>query len=464
MLNPKILLVGAVLWWTAGGAHAATATAPILVGAAKLDITPELPIRLSGYQGRADEATRAETRLYARALAIGGGDAAGAAKPAVVITVELIGVGAETTEAVAAALAKSHGIERARVAICATHVHSGPALADVLPFMFSKDLPAEETGRIERYTAKLRTQLVAVAQAALADRKPGQLAWGEGTADVAAQRRVIVDGKWKAFGVDPKGPVDHALPVLRAVDPRGAIRAVLLNYACHCTTLEGKDNYLHGDWAGLAAQQLERTHAGAVALVAIGCGADANPHPRGAPAVAGHGAKIAAEVERVLAGAMRPLGGVTAAQRRDIALPLDPVPTREALQARTGKGARVASAYAAQQHLATLDAGRPLATSVPYPVQAWSFGGELTMVFLAGEVVAEYGLRLKRELGGRGVWVNAYANAVPCYIPSRRMYPEGGYEVDASMDYYGWPARLAEGTEDLIVGTVRALAAEAAAK
>jgi len=463
MLNPKCLVVGAV-WLAMIGRALAAAAAPTWIGTAKLDITPELPIRLSGYQGRADEANRAETRLYARALAIGGGDGAGAAKPAVVITVELIGVGAETTEAVAAALAKSHGIDRARVAICATHVHSGPALADVLPFMFSKDLPAEETGRIERYTAKLRTQLVAVAQAALADRKPGQLAWGEGTADVAAQRRVIVDGKWKAFGVDPKGPVDPALPVLRAADARGGIRAVLLNYACHCTTMEGKDNYLHGDWAGLAAQQLEQAHAGAVALVAIGCGADANPNPRGAPAVAGHGAKIAAEVERVLAGTMRPLGAVTAAQRRDIALPLDPAPTREALQARTGKGARVASAYAAEKHLATLAAGKPLATSVPYPVQTWEFGRDLTMVFLAGEVVAEYSLRLKRELGGRGVWVNAYANAVPCYIPSRRMYPEGGYEVDSSMDYYGWPARLAEGTEDLIIGTVRSLATGAAAR
>ncbi len=457
----KSLVLGAV--WLAAICRVGAATGPTTwVGAAKLDITPDLPIRLSGYQGRADEANRAETRLHARALAIGGGDGAGATKPAVLITVELIGVGAETTEIVAAALAKSHGLERARVAICATHVHSGPALADVLPFMFSKDLPADETERIARYTAKLRTQLVAVAQAALADRKPGQLAWGEGTADVAAQRRVIVDGKWKAFGVDEKGPVDRALPVLRAADARGGIRAVLLNYACHCTTMEGKDNYLHGDWAGLAAQRLEEAHAGAVALVAIGCGADANPNPRGAPAVAGHGAKIAAEVERVLAGTLRPLGAVTTARRRELALPLDAAPTREALQARTGKGARVASAYAAEKHLATLAAGKPLATRVPYPVQTWEFGRDLAMVFLAGEVVAEYSLRLKRELGGRGLWVNAYANAVPCYIPSRRMYPEGGYEVDASMDYYGWPARLAEGTEDLIVGAVRTMVADEA--
>ena len=31
------------------------------------------------------------------------------------------------------------------------------------------------------------------------------------------------------------------------------------------------------------------------------------------------------------------------------------------------------------------------------------------------------------------LWINAYANDLPCYIASRRIYPQGGYEVDRSM-------------------------------
>ena len=92
---------------------------------------------------------------------------------------------------------------------------------------------------------------------------------------------------------------------------------------------------------------------------------------------------------------------------------------------------------------------------IPYTVQVWNFGDELAMVFLAGEVVAEYALRLKRELDGARLWVNAYSNSLPCYIPSKRMFPEGGYEVDTSMDYYAWPTRLAIGTEDQIIRTVQ---------
>ncbi|MBI5766780.1 MAG: neutral/alkaline non-lysosomal ceramidase N-terminal domain-containing protein [Verrucomicrobia bacterium] len=438
---------------------AAETGAPVVqVGVAKIDITPELPIRLSGYQSRATEASAAEMRLQARALAIG----SDAQRPAVLITVELIGVGEETTAAVAAALRTKHGLERARVAICATHIHTGPALADVLPFMFSRDLPEDEQARIARYTAVLREKLVTVAEAALADRRPARLAWSEGRTDFAAQRRVIVDGKWKSFGVTPGGPVDHALPVLRVSDEQGRVRAVFLSYACHCTTLEGKDNYLHGDWAGDAAVRVERAWPGAVALVALGCGADANPNPRGAPAVAGHGEKIAAEVQRLLAAPMRPLAAVSEARRRAFELDLDHAVTREELRTRAADPKRVTIAYAAKKFLAELDAGRALPQAVPYAVQTWAFGRELTMVFLAGEIVSEYSLRLRRELDGGRLWVNGYANSVPSYIASKRMFAEGGYEVDGSMDYYGWPTRLAIGTEDRIVQAVRELAPEAA--
>jgi hypothetical protein len=446
------LLVGFVLLAASPGA-AEPRGESVLVGSAKVDITPDGPIRLSGYGSRTTETDRVETRLYARALAIG----SDAQKPAVLITVELIGIGEESSEAVAAALQSRHGIERARVAICATHVHSGPAVSDVLPYMFSQDLPADQVERIARYTSGLRTKLIEVAGRALADRKPARLAWSEGRADFAVQRRVIADGKWKNFGVTPGGSVDHVLPVLRVADERGTVKAVLTSYACHCTTVDGGDNFIHHDWAGDAARRVEESHAGAVAMVAIGCGADANPNPRGLTAVTGHGEKLANEVARLLAGPMRPLGPVTTASYRRISLDLDHPVTREELQARVVPGPRAQASYPAKKFLEQLDAGRALPTAVPYPVSTWVFGGDLAMVFLAGEVVAEYSLRLRRELDGARLWVNAYANSVPCYIPSKAMFAEGGYEVDGSMDYYGWPTRLAIGTEDKVIGTVHEL-------
>jgi len=106
--------------------------------------------------------------------------------------------------------------------------------------------------------------------------------------------------------------------------------------------------------------------------------------------------------------------------------------------------------------LERLDRGVEPPTSFPYTIQTWAFGDDLGMVFLSGEVVVDYSLRLKRELGD-DLWVTAYANDVPCYVASRRVIGEGGYEVDGSMPTFDKPTRLALGTEDLIVETVEGL-------
>jgi putative membrane-bound dehydrogenase-like protein len=53
--------------------------------------------------------------------------------------------------------------------------------------------------------------------------------------------------------------------------------------------------------------------------------------------------------------------------------------------------------------------------------------------------------------------VSAYANDVPCYIPSVRILQEGGYEAESSLWYYDRPARLAPESEELIIKAVHEL-------
>jgi hypothetical protein len=426
----------------------ALAAAPVPVGAARIDITPELPIRLTGYTNRPTEADRVGERIQARALAIGGD----AEEPALVIVAEVLAVPERLTEAVVAGIRARHPVPRERIAVCVTHQHTGPVIAGTAPFMFSRDLPADELARIERYAATLERKLIEVALAALANRRPAELSWAQGRVDFAVNRRRIVDGKAVGYTDQPGGPVDHALPVMRAAEAGGSVRAVLLNYACHCTTLKGGDNYVHPDWAGDAARRIETSHPDAVALVAIGCGADSDPQPRGLAAVGRHGRTIADEVARLFAGKMRPIGGVSRASFRRLEIPFDREVTRAELESRLSLP--VMTSYPARKFIAELDAGRALPKAVPYPVQTWRFGGDLAMVFLGGEVVAEYALRLRRELGADRVWINAYANSVPCYIPSTRVLAEGGYEAERAMDFYGLPTRLVGDVEERIISTV----------
>ncbi len=417
-------------------------SAPLLsIGAARIDITPRAPIRLAGYAQRVARTWEVVRPLHARALAIGSGEA----DTVLLITMDLAKVTEEISDVVAEALWKKHRIERSRIALCATHTHTGPSLRGMKLY---KDVTAEDLAAVARYTEWLQDQLISVAGAALAARQPARLSWGEGRAGFAVNRRKIENGKWVGFGTVPDGPADHTLPVMAAKDSQGNLLAAFVSYACHCTTLGGAA-VIHSDWAGEAAMKVESSHPGAIALIGQGCGGDANPWPRGsAEAASTNGKEIAAEVERLLATSLRPLGPVTATRYRRIELPLDRVGFTDAQRKTVSVEATVPT---------PVTAGWPSPSAVPYPVQTWIFGKDLAMVFLGGEVVSEYSLRLRREMAPERLWVNAYANSVPCYIPSKRMYPEGGYEVENSMLKQGWPARLAIETEDRVIDTVRSL-------
>ena len=86
-------------------------------------------------------------------------------------------------------------------------------------------------------------------------------------------------------------------------------------------------------------------------------------------------------------------------------------------------------------------------------MQAWRLGKDLTVVLLGGEVVVDYALRLKKELGP-GLWPMGYANDVMAYIPSLRVLKEGGYEGETSMIPYGQPTRWSEQVEAQIIESV----------
>jgi hypothetical protein len=410
------------------------------VGAAKIDITPDFPVRLSGYGGRRDEADSVEQRIWAKALAIRNGTES----PAVLITVDNCGVPDYMTEAVAAELKQTAAVPRERFVICSTHTHSAPYLSGVLRTLFGVPISEAHLENIDRYSHELTEKLKQVAKSALADLRLGSLSWGEGRVGFADNRRT------------KGGPVDHALPMLRAVGANGELRAILTSYACHCTTLGVDFNAVCGDWAGYASGYIEADYPDATALVAIGCAGDANPAPRtGLNFARQHGHAIAAEVNRLLGSDLTTIEGKLTGQVKCIDLPFDTLPTRQEWEKRVEGGGAIG--YHAQIQLDRLDRGEALQTVLPYPIQIWTFGDELAVVFLPGEAVVDYSIRLKRECDASRLWVNAYCNDVPCYIPSRRILREGGYEGERAMIYYDRPTRFAPVVEDMIVRTVHEL-------
>jgi putative membrane-bound dehydrogenase-like protein len=403
--------------------------ADIRAGVAQIDITPDYPVRLSGFGGRRTESEGIWRHIKAGALAL---------DDVVWLAVDNLGVPSSMT----AEVAKRLGIPVEQLAISCTHTHTAPMLAGVAPTLFGVPIPPEHQAHIDRYTRELTNKLTEVAKAAIADRKPAKLSWGVGSVGFAINRRT------------KGGPTDHDLPMLAVHGEDGKIRAVVVSYACHCVTLA--HNKIGGDWAGCARDAIQDAHPGTIVLVTIGCGADQNPDTRGPgdntePAEI-QGRAIAGEVDKLLKQFLAPVRGPIVANARNVDLPFV-VPTRAQWEEKAKRTDAIG--YHAKVNLARLDKGEQLTSQIDYAARTWTFGDDLAMAFLPGEVVVDYGSRLKKELDGRRFWVTAYSNDSPCYIPSERVLKEGGYEGGGAMVYYDKPGPFQPGLEDKIVGAVK---------
>ncbi len=419
-------------------------------GVGRADITPDAPIWMAGYGNRNKPSEGVDHPLSVKALAL----QYDREPPLLLITADIIGFNRELAEEIAGQLHKRYKLPRENILLAASHTHTGPVIGYNLKGMF--ELKEKDAAAVKQYAIKLVERTLEAATAALAKTEPVRLSFGRGKATFAMNRRVFRPGGVN-FGVNPDGPVDHEVPVLRIDDAQGKVKAIVFGYACHCTTLGGDHYRIGGDWAGYAQDYLERAHPGATALFITGCGGDANPEPRGKLDFARqHGLEIAGAVSRVLTGRRTAVQGKLKAALERVDLPLAKAPTRAEYEKRL-KDKNVFIQRHARRFLDMMDRGEPLPTSYPCPVQAWQLGKDLTLVALGGEVVVDYALRLKRELRDGNLWVAAYANDVFAYVPSARILFEGGYEADFNLIYYGLPGRFSNDVEEVLVKKVHAV-------
>src|SRR5262249_15107288 len=146
-----------------------------------------------------------------------------------------VGIPRSLSEAVAEEVRRRTGLPRERLLLTASHTHCGPVVRDNLYDMYQ--LPPDQPAKITAYTEKLRGWMVDTIVAALNDLQPARLATGMGTARFAVNRREPT-AKGIINGFNPKGPVDHDVPVLRVEGADGKLRAVVFGYACHNTTMQ----------------------------------------------------------------------------------------------------------------------------------------------------------------------------------------------------------------------------------
>jgi neutral ceramidase len=411
-------------------------------GVARVDITPQREIWMAGFAARKQPSQGVALPLHAKALALA--DSSGTR--AVLVTCDLLGLTDRVTGRVAAVVRERHGLPREALLLNASHTHCGPVIDDQLSVAY--ELSAAQWTAIREYSRELDGRIADLVGRALDRLRPARLSTGTGSASFAANRRLQFT---------PDGPVDHSVPVLHVVPERGTSDPTMVfGYACHNTTLQADFCKFHGDYAGVAQAELERRHPGATAMFVAGCGADANPKPRGTlDLVNQHGVALADAVDRVLPSLV-PVNGDLRAAYATVDLPFAPLPAADTWGDKLQSADPFIRRHAAMM-LEIIRRNGALPATQSEPVQIWRFGRDLTLVALGGEVVVDYALWLKRRYPEQRIWAAGYSNDVFAYVPSRRVLEEGGYEGGGAMLYYGKPGPFDESVEGRIQRTIEAM-------
>jgi hypothetical protein len=420
-------------------------------GIAKAIVTPAKPLWLAGYGGiRQAEGKRHD--LWVKALAL----EAEEGKRALLLTSDLLGLSKPMVDRLCAALQQRFGLERSQVMLTYSHNHCAPVTSETLLDYYPLD--AAQWAAVDEYTQWLEDQIIAVIGEALSTLVPATLSAGMGETNFAVNRRNNREAEVSdilAAGMLLNGPTDHSVPVLAVRTQDDRLVAVIFGYACHTTTLN--DCLWCGDYAGYAQIAVEQQFPGVTAMFWAGCGGDQNPLPRRSVALCEqYGIMLAEAVTAVLTRPMRPISAQLYTASTTVTLPYERHPTYQELEADTHSDNAIRKRWATRL-LETPDADRTFAPSYPYTVQVWRLGDEQLWISLGAEAVVDYALRFKREYGP-DTWVVGYAHDMVAYIPSRRVWEEGGYEGGYLYEY-GLPAyRWASNVEDLIAAAVAQLA------
>lgn len=418
-------------------------------GVADAVITPDRPLWMGGYSDRRGPAEGVHLDLHAKALTLE--DIAG--NRVVVVNLEVSTIPAELHEAVVQRCEAEYGLAPERVLLNASHTHCGPEFrAGKLEIIFGIASDDEIGRNAAAYRDRLETELVELVGRALADSEPASLHYSRGACAIATNRRRPTEDGIE-FGPHPDGPSDHDVPVL-SVTSGGERRAILFGYACHPSSL--MIQRYSGDWAGHAQRFLEAASPGATAIFLQGCGGDQKAYPqRRLDLAEQHGRTLANAVLGALESHQRPVSGPlrVAFDRTEVAF-TDP-PSRAQLEADL-ESDDPQTRGSARTLLDELDETGTIETTRDHPVQAIGFGSDLTLIAMAGELFAEYGMALKERLPGP-TWVAAYSHETFPYVPTERAFYEGGYEVDRAPTVFDVPSKLAPDTEQRILNAATAL-------
>ena len=216
----------------------------------KIDITPSDSQMLLGYQAR--KSTGVHDRIYHRIIVLDDGT-----KQFFLVSSDLCEFSPSQYDRVAIQLRKQLGINPLDFWWAATHTHSAPELGPPgLESIFLGDRYKHDFD--VKYQALVENTIIEGIKEGLEKLVPARLGVGWGYSRANINRRAIdTDGKAR-LGLNPDGPVDHRIGLLRLDNEDGMPLALIANYPLHGTVLGGANLEISGDAPGIVSEYVEQ--------------------------------------------------------------------------------------------------------------------------------------------------------------------------------------------------------------
>ena len=217
--------------------------------AVKVDITPSASKWLAGYPAR--QSTGVHDRLYHRIVAMDDGHT-----QFFLVSSDLCLFAPSVYDEATAQLKKETGIEPVQVWWTVTHTHSAPEVGPhgLLKLMMPQRYNHEPD---HEYTAWVERALIDGIKKARSELVPARLAFGTGYSAANINRRARdVDGSI-SLGLNPDGPADRQIGLIRLERTDGSIIALIANYSMHGTALGPHNTLISGDAPGTVETYVE---------------------------------------------------------------------------------------------------------------------------------------------------------------------------------------------------------------
>jgi hypothetical protein len=426
----------------------------LLLGTSQADITPQKPIPLCGFSFREGNFESIRGALYLRCFIFRYPE-----EDIVAFSADLLCWGRDTAANCRALLARSYPhAGRSRFLFLATHNHCGPSVTFYIADSCGGPADVE-------YIELLENKVLETALAAAENIRPVKAVLYTGKTGIPINRRLKTE-KGFIMGPNPEGPKNDDIKLIEFIAAeedacfhKGEPAALWACASCHPTA--SGDNRVDREFFVRGLDYFMEAHAPkALGAFIQGCCGDVRPplirdgaFYRGSLDTESEelARRFAGELEQVRkgGGASLDLNTQGVWNRSTAELPFNPdFPHKDRnslvrLDNEIGEWAR---------HFQDASVPKTMTLELFF----FNLSRELAMLFLSGEIVAEYSLYCREISAGR-VWTGAYAGGITTYIPTAAQLGEGGYEPYDCLFYFLQPAPFNGSAEGVLKEKIRAL-------